>query len=320
MPKPVIPKELKVGAFGVVALVLFIVGVNYLEGTNVLNRPTVYHAKYTYVDGLTPGCFVRLNGFNIGKVEAMKLRPESGVFDVAMEIYEKIEVPEDSRATISSYDMFGTKCVTLHLGKAKKILTPGDTLRDSLQLGMFDKLDGMLTPLGAKLQAILDDIAVITQEVRETTQDSNNRVNRIVKNVESVTSNVNVLTGDFRTTAAKINVLTDSLRLLAGEYKNNPNLHKILANTAKISDTLAVATGDLKSIMQSAKQAADNINAISSRIQNEEGALGKMALDPQIIKNLADASKDLDVLLVDLKANPQRYVHFSLFGKGKKLK
>ncbi len=320
MAKPVIPKELKVGAFGVAALVLLIVGINYLEGTNVLSRPVVYHAKYPHVDGLTPGCFVRLNGFNVGKVEAMKLRPESGIFDVAMEIHEKIDVPEDSRATIGSYDMFGTKCVILHLGKAKKILSPGDTLRDSLALGIFDKLDGMLTPLGAKLQAVLDDIAVITQEMRETTQDSNNRVNRIVKNVESVTSNVNVLTGDFRTTAAKINVLTDSLRLLAGEYKNNPNLHKILANTAKITDTLAVATGDLKSIMQSAKQAAENINAISSRIQNEEGALGKMALDPQIVKNLADASKDLDILLVDLKTNPQRYVHFSLFGRGKKLK
>jgi phospholipid/cholesterol/gamma-HCH transport system substrate-binding protein len=318
MPKPVIPKELKVGAFGVVALVLLIVGVNYLEGTYVLTRPVVYHAKYLHVDGLTPGCFVRLNGFNVGKVQAMKLRPESGIFDVAMEIYEKVDLPDDSKATIGPYDMFGTKCVILHLGKSRKILSPGDTLRDSLQLGIFDKLDGLLTPLGAKLQVILDDIAVLTQEVRRTVEDSNNRVNRIVKNVESVTANVNVLTADFRTTAAKINVLTDSLRLLAGEYKNNPQIHKILAHTAQITDSLSMATADLKKITASARQAADNIRLISARIQNEEGALGKMALDPQIVKNLADASKNLDALLVDLKANPRRYVHFSLFGKGNK--
>ncbi|MCS7086228.1 MAG: MlaD family protein [Bacteroidia bacterium] len=203
--KVVIPKELKVGAFGAAALVLFIVGVNYLEGTHVLRRPAVFHAKYKHVDGLTPGCFVRLNGFNVGKVEAMKLRPESGIFDVTMEIYESVDIPDDSRATIDSYDMFGTKCVTLHLGKSPKILSPGDTLRDSLQLGLFDKLNVMLTPLGAKLQSILDDLSVVTREMRHGVQDSAHRFNRILDNVDVAAYNIAVLTTDFRSTGAKVN-------------------------------------------------------------------------------------------------------------------
>ena len=55
-----------------------------------------------------------------------------------------------------------------------------------------------------------------------------------------------------------------------------------------------------------------------SGIKNGKGSLGQLLNDTKLSDNLNNASKNLDNLLIDLKANPKRYVHFSVFGGGNK--
>ena len=46
-----------------------------------------------------------------------------------------------------------------------------------------------------------------------------------------------------------------------------------------------------------------------------KGTLGKLINDDAMYNNLTNVSKELEYLLREIKLNPKRFVHFSLFGK-----
>ena len=46
-----------------------------------------------------------------------------------------------------------------------------------------------------------------------------------------------------------------------------------------------------------------------------EGTMGRLIYDAKLFENLDNATKNLEVLIEDIKSNPKRYVHFSIFGK-----
>ena len=54
---------------------------------------------------------------------------------------------------------------------------------------------------------------------------------------------------------------------------------------------------------------------MSIKINSTDGSIGRLINDDELYKNVEAATKELEQLLRDLKINPKRYVHFSLFGK-----
>ncbi len=60
------------------------------------------------------------------------------------------------------------------------------------------------------------------------------------------------------------------------------------------------------------------LQGVVNKVNNGDGTLGLLVNDKQMYDNLNNASKNLDSLMIDLKENPKRYVHFSVFGGGKK--
>ena len=71
-------------------------------------------------------------------------------------------------------------------------------------------------------------------------------------------------------------------------------------------------------MVTSLQQTIDNVNDIMLAIENGEGSMGKLINDNELYDNLSGASGQLEQLLEDMKLNPKRYVHFSLFGKRSK--
>ena len=61
--------------------------------------------------------------------------------------------------------------------------------------------------------------------------------------------------------------------------------------------------------------AIGKFNSVASQIEAGEGSVGKLLKDEKLYDNLEGATKQMELLLEDMKLNPKRYVHFSLFGK-----
>ena len=59
----------------------------------------------------------------------------------------------------------------------------------------------------------------------------------------------------------------------------------------------------------------DNVEELTSSLANKEGTIGLLLRDPSLYWNLANTMRDADSLMIDLKAHPKRYVHFSVFGR-----
>ena len=57
------------------------------------------------------------------------------------------------------------------------------------------------------------------------------------------------------------------------------------------------------------------MHEILDKINKGEGTMGMLVNNDSLYRRLTKSSEDLDKLLIDMKENPKRYVHFSLFGK-----
>ncbi len=57
------------------------------------------------------------------------------------------------------------------------------------------------------------------------------------------------------------------------------------------------------------------VDALMNDVQQGKGTLGKLMKDEAMYNNLTDASNELKELLADIKNNPKRYIHFSVFGR-----
>ena len=90
---------------------------------------------------------------------------------------------------------------------------------------------------------------------------------------------------------------------------NAEKIDTIMNNMSRFSSELAEAD-----LVGSIEDAVDNLNSVLALANDGSGSVGRLLKDPGLYDNLASATENLSVLLADLKENPKRYVHFSVFG------
>ena len=102
--------------------------------------------------------------------------------------------------------------------------------------------------------------------------------------------------------------------------ENKPKLDSTFSYLEATSGNLAVFSDsltqiDINSIATNLETTLESFNSIINKFNNGEGSIGKLINDENLYGNLEAASKELEELLRDLKENPKRYVHISVFGK-----
>ena len=58
-----------------------------------------------------------------------------------------------------------------------------------------------------------------------------------------------------------------------------------------------------------------NFNSVIADVKSGEGSLGKLIQDDDLYSEINETIGQLELLLLDMRENPKRYVHFSLFGR-----
>jgi len=85
-----------------------------------------------------------------------------------------------------------------------------------------------------------------------------------------------------------------------------------LANTDKLTKNLSDL--DVAATMAKVDATLNNVQEMTEKLNSNDGTLGLLMRDPGLYNNLTATMRDADSLVIDLKAHPKRYVHFSLFG------
>ena len=307
-----ISKEAKIGILMVLTIGFFIWGYSFLKGKNLLKPTDNYFVVYEQVGGLMESGHVILSGYKVGYVDDIRFMDDMQNLLVKISIDKRIILPEGTVAKIFSSDIMGTKAVELVPGISAERHQSGDTLIAGIKPDLQEEITLQIEPLknrATDMMASLDSVMGIFQVILD--EDFRESFTGIIDNISGTVSSLqrSMYTMDTLLTNedSRFNRILASLESISGNVAgSNEDINIMLKNFAAISDSLA------KSELLSA---VNNLNDVLEGVSKGEGSLGKLISDEELYSNLESAAKNLDILLIDLKERPGRYVNFSIFGR-----
>lgn len=314
-----IRNEIKVGVVIVIALGLLYFGVNYLKGADIFSDSRHFYAKYDRVDGLSKDNPILINGFKVGRVTQIDLLASSqNQVLVRFEILEEdLHIPEGSVAMISATDILGSKAIKLEFSDEPEFHELGDTLKAGMEKEIQSVIEDKLAPLQAQIDKLIEESRDVMTKFSITVDKSNSAITEAETTIKNISSTAVSIDTFINGQKSKIEAMENNIIAITSNLKNNSqNITEILQNVATISDSLTRANYQMA--IQNATSALMQIDSLMTKINNGEGSLGMLVTDEQLYRNLEQAALEIDKLTEDLRVNPERYVHVSVFGKREK--
>lgn len=302
-----ISREIKTAILVILGIILFIFGFSYLKGNNLLQNTRILYAEYNNVDGLTTSTPVTINGFAVGKVLDIYFKDDnSGNLVVKMDVDTKFNFSKNSQALLFQNGFIGGKAVSIIPSKdnapnAKN----GDVLKGTVKSGMTEALNDKLEPLQNKIENVMTETDSLLVNFN-TILDDQTRTN-----LQLSVANLNRTMVSFNETSKLLNALLNDNK--AKLDRTLSNAEQMTENFSKFSNSLSEI--DVAKTLTELQNTMAKFESILASVEKGDGTLGKLLKDEKMYDNLSGASKQMEELLEDMKLNPKRYVHFSLFGK-----
>ncbi len=290
--KKFISREVKIGIIVVIAIGMLYFGLNYLKGINIFKPDTYFYAKYDRVDGVVKTTHVYVNGFQVGHVSDI-------IFDYTKEapivleitVDKKLVIPVGTVAEVYDNGLMGDKAIQLRLGKSSEVHSTGDTLLSSTQNGLIAGIVDKILPPIMQLVPSIDSTIVALKNVVESPE-----VKSLLQNADATMANLKRSTG-------KLDGVIDTVQYICND----------LSGVTKSLDKV-----DWDSTMVSIETTLENLKSTTDKFNSTDNSIGALLNDKALYANLDSTVNSANALLMDLKANPKRYVHFSVFGAKEK--
>ncbi|MCM5663761.1 MlaD family protein [Galbibacter mesophilus] len=299
-------KELKTGIIVIGGIVLFILGFTFLKGNDLFNESRTYYAVYDSVDGISTGTGVSINGLQVGNVNDIQFINGKGNLLITFTVDSEFQFSKNSVAEIFDTGIIGGKSlrvVPVYDGSPQS--QSGDTLRSHVEPGLTDLVTEKLNPLQKGIDNLLKNADSVMVGVDDILDDESR------KNIKSSIENLDKVIANFAGASGTLKeLLQDNQEKLDRSFTNIDNLS---ANLSNVSDSLAKA--DIGAALADLQSSMAKLDNIMTKIESGDGSVGKLLNDEELYANLTQSSLELELLLEDLRLNPKRYVHFSLFGK-----
>ena len=304
-----ISKELKAVFIVLSGIFLFLLGYNFLNATSLFKKENKLFALYENVEGLQVGTKVTVNGLSVGKVANIDFLPNSTQILVSFTIRNDVAFSKNSVAELYEAGLIGGKSIAIHpvydnFTKFKS----GDTLKSSVKPGLTDVVNQQIAPLQQKLEKVLTNADSLFSGVNNVlNNEGKNNLSITLENLSSAVKNTDELVSRFNSISKN----------------QNKNISRIIINLAMVSENLneitdSLSSTNLKKAIYNFEKLSSNFNNVLLEIKNGNGTLNKLLYEDSLYQNLKNSSDAIEKLLRDLKLNPKRYVHFSLFGKKEK--
>lgn len=311
-----ISNETKVGVLTAIAITVLILCFSYLRGTDIFARSNRFYAIYRSVEGLAVSKPVLVNGFQIGRVSKMQLLSDGRTI-VEFKIQPEYNVPVNTLAKLESTDLLGSKAIVFELGNSKAYAEDKDTLKADIQGSLAESLQ----PVQKKAELLIDKLdstlgsinKILNPDFQRNVDRSFLSIANSLQTLEGTTKKIDALVG---AQSGHINgIMTNAEALTVNLRGSSAHINTITGNFERVSNDIANA--NLRQTLDNANKAVADLQASINNIKSGKGSLGLLMNDDHLYQNLNNASSNLNALFIDLKANPKRYVSFSVFG-GKK--
>tara|TARA_B110000503_G_scaffold127056_2_gene196354 strand:+ start:20342 stop:21208 length:867 start_codon:yes stop_codon:yes gene_type:complete len=265
-----------------------------------------FHVVYPNVVGLERSAAVTINGMKVGKVSDIKLINSQGdAVMVTFIIEDDFEFSKSSVIKIYRSGIIGgNNLAVLTNGSDPMIAQAGDTLVGALESGMIDGLIEKFTPIEKSLLSTLTKVDSVMMDLDQVLDQAAKR--HLRQSMVDLSSTMDQL----NQTATSLNTLVQHNEA----YLNNTfaDLGRTASNMAKITDSIALINS--ATLLNDLSESMNALKQITAAMASGEGTLGALINDPSLYQNLEQVTKEAQKLVEDIKAQPKRYVHFSLFG------
>ena len=292
-------KEIKIALVAIVGILIMYFGINFLKGMNLFSTNNAYYMTFDDIQGLGASTPIYADGYKVGTVDGMEYDyKENGPIKVKVDIIKDLRIPQGSKAEIVK-DLMGNLQVNLLLANnPRERVEPGGVIPGAVNGGMMDKAAN-LVPVVEKMLPKLDSILTSVNALL-----ADPALAASLHNVETITSNLTVSTRELNT-------------LMAGLNKQVPGMigkaNGVLDNTNRLTANLASL--DVQGTLNRVNQTLESAHQFTEKLNSNQGSLGLLMNDTKLYDNLTSTMSHADSLVIDLKAHPKRYVHFSVFGR-----
>ena len=302
-------KELKTGIVAVLIIAIFVWGYNFLKGKNLLDpNSRQFKVEYSNIGGLSKASLVTINGLKVGKVDQIKFNKENdkkGHLVVSFSMDNDFQFSKNSIVKIYSPNPLGGSNLAIIPDYKGETAVSGDLLKGEIESSLFTSIGEKLDPLQEKLERVIVSADSLFKNINNVLD---------LKTQKSLKASVKTLEYTLSDIKKSVHTASGILDSTAVDLKETiRNTRYITENLAKVSDTLA--NSNIGGIVRKAEITLNSVNAILDGIDKGKGSLGKFVNDDAMYDNLTNVSKELELLLREMKLNPKRFVHFSLFGK-----
>ena len=292
-------KEIKIALVAIVGILVMYFGINFLKGMNLFSTNNTYYMTFDDIQGLGASTPIYADGYKVGTVDGMEYDyKENGPIKVKVDINKDLRIPQGSKAEIVK-DLMGNLQVNLLLANnPRERVEPGGVIPGAVNGGMMDKAANLI-PVVEKMLPKLDSILTSVNALL-----ADPALAASLHNVETITSNLTVSTRELNT-------------LMAGLNKQVPGMigkaNGVLDNTNRLTANLASL--DVQGTLNRVNQTLESAHQFTEKLNSNQGSLGLLMNDTKLYDNLTSTMSHADSLVIDLKAHPKRYVHFSVFGR-----
>lgn len=270
-------KEIKIALTVILCLIIIFAGIQFLKGINVMKPANHYTITFANVDELMVSSPVTVNGYKVGVVHDMQYDHTNNKVLVMINIDKDMRIPRDSKITLSKGLMGGATVVIDINPYVSEYYTRGEVIEGINGADMMGELAGMMPELStivAKVDSILSGVNVvvsdpallaavqrldgITANLQSSSKELDNVMHNdlpgIVKNVNTITNNIDTLTRTLNalpieTTIGSINELVANLKAATSQLNETDNTAGLLLNDSQLYEQLNTAVTSLDSLL-----------------------------------------------------------------------
>ncbi len=301
-------REVKIGIFAVVILCCSWAGIRFLNGVDIFRRSVDYYVSYPDINGISSASPVLIQGVKVGAVTGVLLNPrQSNLVTIKLSIKRRYALPEGTTARIYTPGLMSSTSIGLTLGESSVMLNEGDTILPLVEEGLMDKATSTLFAVADQIAVVGEELSAALSSINEILDGSGSNIENTLSSLDSISTRIDGLLGSQ----------SDNIeQALGGISQFSATLGENAQSFENMVQSLESLSADLSQagVAESLSQTIEQLNATLSKVNGDEGSAAKLLSDEQLYDNLAAVSANLSDLLIDMQANPKRYVHFSLFG------
>lgn len=293
-------KEVVIGICVIAAIVILVIGIDYLKGINVFKPANFYYAQYENVMGLETAAPVTIEGYKIGQVREIIFNYENpGKIDVLLSLNKNLKVPVDSKAVIGSTLLSGSY-IEIKLGKSQEMIEVGGQIPTEIVPDLMTSLGDQVMPAVSSILPKVDSLLLSLNRLAsdEALLASLKNMETITKNIDHATSRLDVMMssqvpgilGNVNGVALNLDTITNDLMVLSAQLKQLP----------------------INSTMDNVNELTANLMHFSDQLNDKKSTLGMLMNDPELYNRLNRVVADVDSLIVDIQKNPKRYISIKL--------